>query len=91
MKCVLIHVQPYCSRLATRIARATSPVHTDEARPYSESFAQRDRLVGVREAGHRDHRPEHLALHDLVRLQGAGDDRGFVEEPGARRAPCRRS
>ena len=41
MKCVLIHVQPYCSRAAVAIAFATSRVHTDDASPYGESFAQR--------------------------------------------------
>ena len=39
MKCVLIQVQPYCSRAATLMALPTSWVQTDEARPYSESFA----------------------------------------------------
>ena len=33
MKCVLIQVQPYCSRAATFIALPTSLVQTDDASP----------------------------------------------------------
>ena len=36
----------------------------------------------------RDHRPEHLALHDLVVLAGAGDDGRLVEEAAAGARPA---
>src|SRR3984885_10420134 len=39
VKWVLIQVQPYCRRAATAIAFDASCVQTDEASPYSESFA----------------------------------------------------
>ena len=39
-----------------------------------------DGLVDIGEAGDRDDRAEHLAAHDLVLLQRAGDDRRLVEE-----------
>ena len=38
--CVLIHTQPKSSALDTRMARDTSFVHTDEARPNSTPFDQ---------------------------------------------------
>jgi hypothetical protein len=45
-----------------------------------------DRLVDIGEAGDRDHRAEHLAAHDLVLLQRAGDDGRLVIEAAA--PPC---
>ena len=41
MKRVLTQVQPYCNRAAVAMPREMSRVQTDEARPYSESLAQR--------------------------------------------------
>src|SRR3546814_12895243 len=45
-------------------------------------------LVDVVEAGDRDHRPEHLALHDLVVLQGAGHHGRLIEEAVAVGGPA---
>ena len=52
---------PQCSRPATRRPRAGSEVQTLAFRPYSESFARRDRLGLVAHAVDADHRAEGLA------------------------------
>ena len=77
---VLIHTQPKSSRLAMRIARPKSFVHTLDASPYSTPLAQRDRLVLVAELLHRDDRSEDLALDHLVVLVQPADDGRLVEE-----------
>ncbi|MCY1403627.1 hypothetical protein D9M71_188150 [compost metagenome] len=40
MKWLLIQVQPYCRRAAICMALSRFCVHTEDARPYSESLAQ---------------------------------------------------
>jgi len=60
-----------------------SRVQTEEASPYSESFAQRIAssvsLKGVTDTTG----PEYLMLHDLIVLARARDHGGLIEEAAA--------
>ena len=78
----LIHTQPKRSAFATRSARPTSRVQTEEARPYGVPLAHSIASSSSENALHGDHRAEDLALDHLVVLLEAGDDGRLEEEAG---------
>src|ERR1700686_5802073 len=43
-----------------------------------------DCVIGIRKAGDRDYGTEYLALHDFIRLPGAGHERRLEEKAPAR-------
>ena len=81
MKCVLTQVQPYCNRAAVAMPREMSRVQTDEARPYSESLAQRTASSASSNRVTETTGPEDFMLDDFVALQRAGHHGWLVEKP----------